>query len=58
MRTNFKKICFRRAYRTPAVRTKGLRTELNFGVSTPVESTFNMGTMTENDYTGLWGDPE
>ena len=45
-------------YAPPILEIFVMGAEANFCESTPVESTFNMGTMTENDYTGLWGDPE
>ena len=43
-------------YDPPLVSVSTLRVEASFCESSPVESKFGTGTMTEKDYTGLWTD--
>jgi hypothetical protein len=57
MRTIFITDCRRRAYRTPAVRTKGLRTEASFLTSGSITNNFGLNDMSsENDVSGHWED--
>jgi hypothetical protein len=46
-------------YHNPLIEVTDIVTEGNFcATGDPVASDFNTGQMTENDYTGLWGDPD